>query len=598
MAERNKRRNRRTASRALALLVLAVALPALPALAADQGTGPGSGPDASQDASPDVRPPVARVEVEGHESLSSREVAGIVVPDLDLPFDEVALSAGADSLVSRLAEVGRPFARVGIEWSEADDGVSVLVTVDEGPEVRLGSVDLEGVESIALERVAAHVDLSPGDVVTADALARDIETLVREYADSGRPFATVTPASANLGEDGRLRLGISVDEGIETTFADIVVSGNDVTKPYVIERESGIKTGELYSASTIEGVRPRLERLELFRHVSEPVVAVDPATGAATVGIEVEEGTSNRISGVLGYIAVPGQDEGELTGRLDIALMNIAGTGRQATAEWVRPNPFETRISFSYREPWLLGAPIDVGLWGSQSIRDTIYTTTEGDIYVMARMGDATRVTWSVGALRYVPGAADESTSVSYRTALTTEYDTADVPANPTRGISAIGFLEYAAKEERDSGDRYTSATVKLRGATYVSTRPRQVVAFEARLESIVSTEDPIPFHELLVLGGASGLRGYPEEFIRGDQIAMGQVEYRFILGRYSRALAFVDVAWFRRSGSNPAEDIKLGYGIGLRAETRLGIIGVDYGLREGAGVLDGSLHVGLVREF
>ncbi len=579
MARRTTQRSGRTASCALALLVLAAALPAL-------------------GAEPDPGPSVARVEVEGHESLSSREIVGIVVPDRDLPFDEEALSAGADSLVLRFAEVGRPFARVGIEWSEGDDGVTVVVTVDEGPEARLGSVDLKGVESIDLDELSAHGDLSPGDVVTADALTRDVETLVRTYADRGRPFATVTPVSAELEEDGRLRLGFRVDEGIETRFADIVTSGNDVTKPYVIERESGIERGELYSASSLEGVRPRLERLGLFKRVSDPVVAVDPATGEATVGIEVEEGTSNRISGVLGYVAVPGQDSGEVTGRVDIALMNIAGTGRQATAEWVKPNPFETRISFSYREPWLFGAPIDVGLWGSQSIRDTIYTTTEGDIYVMARMGDDTRITWSVGALRYVPGSIDESGSVSYRTALTAEYDTADVPANPTRGIYALGFLEYAEKEERDSGDRYTSTTGKLRGATYVRTRPRQVIAFEARLEAIVSTEDPIPFHELLVLGGASGLRGYPEEFFRGDRIALGQVEYRFILGRYSRALAFVDVAWFSRSGSNPTGDTKLGYGIGLRAETRLGIIGVDYGLRDSAGILDGNLHVGLVREF
>ena len=65
-----------------------------------------------------------------------------------------------------------------------------------------------------------------------------------------------------------------------------------------------------------------------------------------------------------------------------------------------------------------------------------------------------------------------------------------------------------------------------------------------------------------------------------------------------SRALAFVDVGYYFRGGSNPAKDTKLGYGIGLRAYTRLGIIGLDYGLGEGDRLLDGKLHVGLVREF
>ncbi len=543
-------------------------------------------------------PPIVRVDVEGHETLSRREIVRIVAPETGAPFDKVRVSAGADSLVAHLAELGRPFARVAVDWNESDDGITLTVRVDEGPEVKLEEIEFDGVESIAPEDLSDRVDLSPGDPVTAAALERDVDALLKAYAEIGRPFATVTPASAGLGEAGGLTLRFEVDEGIETWFGDVVVSGNEVTRDYVVAREARIERGERYSAAALEAVRPRLERLGIFRSVSEPIVAVDPASGEAAIGITVEEGTSNSISGVLGYTPSPVGDSGEFTGKLDIRLMNIAGTGRQATVEWLRPNPVETRIAFSYREPWLLGAPIDVGLWGRQAIRDTIYSTTEGDLYLMARMGDRTRVTWSVGGERYVPGAVDASTTISYRTALSTEYDGTDRSVNPTAGNFLWGWLEYAAKEERDTGDRYSSATGKLRGQTYVRVRPKQVIALEGRAERIVSTEEEIPFHEPLVLGGASGLRGYREEQFRGDTIGLASVEYRFILGRYSRALAFVDLGYYRRGGSNPAKDTKLGYGIGLRGETRLGIIGVDYGLGEGDGLLDGKLHVGLIREF
>ncbi|HYW68732.1 MAG TPA: BamA/TamA family outer membrane protein, partial [bacterium] len=84
----------------------------------------------------------------------------------------------------------------------------------------------------------------------------------------------------------------------------------------------------------------------------------------------------------------------------------------------------------------------------------------------------------------------------------------------------------------------------------------------------------------------------------RGTRVALASVEYRFLLGRRSRAIAFVDVGHWYRDGSNPAKDTNLGYGIGLRGDTRLGTISVDYGLGEGDNLLDGKLHAGLIREF
>jgi outer membrane protein insertion porin family len=107
-----------------------------------------------------------------------------------------------------------------------------------------------------------------------------------------------------------------------------------------------------------------------------------------------------------------------------------------------------------------------------------------------------------------------------------------------------------------------------------------------------------VPFHELLAVGGASSLRGYREEQFRGTRTAVGTLEYRYLLGRHARAVVFLDVGYFYRGGPNFAKDTKLGYGIGLRGETRLGTISLDYGLGEGDDLLDGKLHVGLIRGF
>jgi outer membrane protein insertion porin family len=536
--------------------------------------------------------------VEGHESLSTRDVLEVLGVAGGSVFDVDRVEVGSDSLLALYAERGRPFARVRAVWDSTATGVEVAVLIDEGPEITLGDLEFAGAGAPVPEEFLRSLDLRPGRGLTRGALARDTDALLDAYADDGRPFAEVVlPSFVELSDSSELSGRIEVREGLETSFGDVVVAGNDVTREQVVVRESGIEGGAPYSASRLKDVRPRLERLVFLDSVEEPVVAVDPSSGVATVGIAVTEGAANRISGALGFSGGPGAAD-ELTGLVDIELTNIAGTGRSAAAAWERIRADQTEISFSYTEPWLLGAPVDVGVAGGQSIRDTLYTTTEGDLLVTARMGGRTRLTWSLGAERYVPGAATESTTTSTRTALAAAYDGTDAPRNPTSGTRLSASVEYAAKEVADSGRKERSGTVSAEAELFARLRARHVLALRVRAEALASTEDEVPFHELLTLGGARSLRGYREEQFRGDRVALGSVEYRLLLGRRSRAIAFVDAGYWYREGPNSAKDTNLGYGIGLRGDTRLGTISIDYGLGEGDDLLDGKLHAGLVREF
>ena len=547
-------------------------------------------------ASPRLASGAVDVRVRGHESLSGAEVRDAFRAAAADSLGPGALAAGADSIASLLRERGHPFARV-TAGRDSVDGTGVIVEIYEGPGISLGELVVLPVSDVAAGEPARPRRLASGGPLTREALEEYIDRLMARWADEGRPFASVSvPRTVSL-EDGRVSIGLLADPGPSVVFGELVVSGNERTRDAVIAREAGLDNGAPYSASELARARPRVERLSFLDRVSEPVVAVDPASGVATVGLEVVEGVANSISGVLGYAGGADAEEA-LTGLVDVRLGNIAGTGRVASASWEKIRESQTVISFSYLEPWVLGAPIDLGVSGAQSVRDTFYTTTEGDLSVTARMGDRLRLTWSVGAERYVPGSELESTTTSVRTAFQAEYDATDAPLNPTGGFRLQGGVVYSAKEYAEDGADETSGTVTAGADWYVRFRPKQVLALVGRASAIASTEDEIPFHELLVLGGARSLRGYREEQFRGSRTALATVEYRLLLTRRSRVVAFVDLGYYYRPTPNFAKDSKLGYGIGLRGETRLGTIAVDYGLGEGDGFLDGKLHAGVIREF
>jgi len=77
-------------------------------------------------------------------------------------------------------------------------------------------------------------------------------------------------------------------------------------------------------------------------------------------------------------------------------------------------------------------------------------------------------------------------------------------------------------------------------------------------------------------------------------------LEYLYLLASSSHVFLFFDGGYFyqRDRDQKVIEDYKFGYGFGMRIETRLGAIGIDYGLGEGRGLTSGLVRMGLTNKF
>lgn len=87
--------------------------------------------------------------------------------------------------------------------------------------------------------------------------------------------------------------------------------------------------------------------------------------------------------------------------------------------------------------------------------------------------------------------------------------------------------------------------------------------------------------------------------------IAWTNLEYRFLLDGNSRFFLFTDYGYFERKifsytdeTSRKISGKKLGYGFGLRIDSKAGLLGIDYGLGEGDSFNQGKIHFGVVNRF
>ncbi len=246
-----------------------------------------------------------------------------------------------------------------------------------------------------------------------------------------------------------------------------------------------------------------------------------------------------------------------------------------------------------------------------RTVRDTSYLEWKGDLTVAYRLwrgfdlfgGYARRVVFpdSLAAFRqHLTRNKEDNIHGGVR------WDTRDYMLNPRSGFyfeNAYGVGRKTnwgpgALLRQDSIRRTeTLENIMLRFDWFYELFRRQVFAFKLNARQVSGSR--LQLSDLFWFGGSQYGRGYRENRFQSGRVAGLNVEYRLLMGKNTRIYLFNDWAAFREVQNN-ADSARLlyGYGLGIRMETALGILGVDFGLGENDGFGDAKLHFGIINQF
>jgi len=555
-----------------------------------------------------------RIEVyfEGLRLLSGSDLERTLRASGLLQVDSATLARIRTSVLEAAFRRGLHFADVETMPVEKDDGVvGIRVIVDEGPLLRVKALHFDGTAAIDEKRMRDVCDTRPGALFSDAALTGDIERILDLYEMNGYPFASVRVGDIAVepeDDEALATITLIVDEGMLFTIDEITVEGNEVTRTAVIVRETRIGEGERYSADKLRAVRRRLERLQFFSSVSEPLLYVREGRGG--VLLRVVEGNTNMFDGVIGYQPPRGTfDEGYVTGMVNLSFRNLFGSGRRMDARWERATQDVSELDIRYLEPWIFGRPINVQGGYHQRQQDSAYVRRALDASVSLLATSDLRLT--VRGMRIdvipsefstLPGLTASATSSG---GLELYIDTRDNVYNPLAGIQLRNSWDGGSKRSRvAASDEWQSSFVQrleLDAAVYAEVVNRTVFAFSIHGRELRGSV--LDQSDLYRLGGALTLRGYREEQFPGTRLGWINTEMRYTLGRRSFAFAFFDFAYIFQQADvdHGREELSLyreGYGVGMRLETGLGIMGVSYALGRGDSFGDGKIHFGLINEF
>ncbi len=234
-------------------------------------------------------------------------------------------------------------------------GYIVTITVEEGPQYRVGSVNVDSHNpAISNASLLPFVRLSVGQIYNGDLVEKTVQGMTREVNRRGYAFTQVKPRGDRDPTSRTVSIVFSVDEGPRVYIERIVITGNTRTRDYVIRREFELGEGDAYNKVLVDRAERRLNGLGFFKKVKITNEAGSSADRVVIV-VNVEDQPTGSVSLSGGYSTTDG-----IIGEIAVTETNFLGRGQYVRAALTAGQ--RTRgIEFNFTEPYFLGRRLAAG---------------------------------------------------------------------------------------------------------------------------------------------------------------------------------------------------------------------------------------------
>ncbi|MDQ7787251.1 MAG: outer membrane protein assembly factor BamA [Thermodesulfovibrionales bacterium] len=506
-------------------------------------------------------------------------------------------------------------------YKEQTRTMDISVGINEGHKTIIQEVKISGTKSVDEPAVRKAINIKPGaaynEVDISDARYRILEL----YNNAG--FLNARVAIDRQFEGETVLVTFAVAEGSQQFFSKVIVKGNQKTQYEIIDRELLQKEGDPLNYSLVTQQRQKLYKLGLFTDITTELI--DTYGNRKDTLIKVQEGKAGAVEFGIGY-----GDYERYRGFLELSYRNLWGMNRQVSLR-LEGSSLEKRYILQYFEPWFLflrtPLPFRAFILGEE--KEEVNIDTRETRYKLSRhtvtAGVEKKISEMLKSELYYEFSVVNTYDVQPDVVLSKEdtgtllisgmrlgliYDTRNDPFYPSKGILSGLSVKLTSPLFLSETD---FIKISFYGNSYHALRKWLVLAASLRggmAQGYGATQE-LPIVERFFLGGRSTVRGYEQDTLGpkgkdgnptgGNVFLMENLELRTLLGKGIGVVAFLDGGnvWVDITDVDLA-DIKFTAGLGLRYNTPVGPLRVDYGykLQRGKGESSGEIHFSIGHAF
>jgi outer membrane protein insertion porin family len=176
------------------------------------------------------------------------------------------------------------------DYNGHENDLALIISVDEGPQTLVGAFHMEGNKAFSEKQLAAYINTAEGQPFSEFNIAQDRDNLLNYYFNHGFPRASFEAAAKPIpNESNRMEVTFKIHEGDQVFVDNVFVSGLNFTKPFVVQRELQVKSGDPLSQIDMLQTQQRLYDLSIFSQVGTAVQNPNGNEPTKNVLVDVEE---------------------------------------------------------------------------------------------------------------------------------------------------------------------------------------------------------------------------------------------------------------------------------------------------------------------
>ena len=572
----------------------------------------------------------------------------------DIVYQAITLRPGRPATRSQLQEdinnvFGTGFfANVRARPDDTDLGVRVTFGVEPNPVLTGVDVRTDSAEGVLPdEKIDEIFGAQYGKILNLIDFQDGILDLNEWYREQGYVLAQVT-AAPQVSDDGVATLIVAegVIESIEVRYID--EDGNTVdaegetidgkTRPFIVTREFQTQPGDVFQEDRIQTDLQRVFGLGIFDDVRLSLDPGDEDPRKVKVVVNVDEGNTGSVGAAVGFNL-----SGDVFGSVSYQQDNLGGNNQTLRTE-VQLSERELLFDVSFTDPWIAGDPHRTSYTVNGFNRRSISLIFDGgDTDIDLPNGDTPRVNRLGGGVTFgrpLDNGWSGSVGLEYQRISIRDSDGDLSPEDELgndlsfSGSGRDDLLSIPVSfvwDQRNSSLAPTSGSLLRLGseqtipvgngtiffnrlrASYSRYIPVKLLSFGEGPQTLAlnvqggTVIGDLPPYEAFSLGGTNSVRGFDEgDLGSGRSFVQATAEYRFpLFTSFLGGALFVDVGTDLGSGGSvpgdPAEirgkpGDGIGFGGGIRVQTPLGALRLDYGIPNDGG--DGRIHFGIGERF
>ena len=527
------------------------------------------------------------------------------------------------------------------------DRLAPVFSIEEGQQYIVDSVELSGNQQVDETTLRREIATKEHQAFSPILVAQDRANILAAYESQGFRQADLR---YEVSHPRPYHVGVKyiIDEGPKLFVENVILTGLINTRPGTVRREVALKASAPLSLDSILATESNLYDLAIFNRVDVKEAPSFHDPNAKNTIVEMEEAQKYSLLYGIGYSSVEG-----VRGTFGISDSNFLGRARTLSLG-LRAGRQRQRGSLSYtlgrvfdwKLPTVISGVVDneKALTQTAGVRRALrgrpfdalrfIGATQSERRLSRRESFFVRFNFQNVRIKVPPGLAIplqffreeervrlSSVSIAYLN------DSRDDATNPRSGFFLSGEALLSAKFIASERQFFRILT---QGQYYRQVLPNVVLASSLRIGAILpfannlssSVDNPVPISERFFSGGATTLRGFPQDLagpllrdpktgevflvdengepdpqgrpvpLGGNALIIANAELRFPLYWFFSGAAFYDTGNVFRSITDLSNaGFSNTVGLGLRANTPVGPIRFDAGYNLNPPSLPGFKH-------